>query len=804
MAIKYREAEKLRLETRKKLTATPENWMQFLRTASNTYKYSYSDQLMIAAQFPNATAVAPFDVWSDRFGRKIKAGEKGIGLIDDSGTYPKMKYVFDISQSVRYRDVPQPYVWDLQEEYKDELILSLAGDLSISIEEAVSDFCENTVDSLLPDYQNAVLSEAKGSDVLYGLDDTAISSEFRQAVFESVKYMALIRCGLPTDTVDIDVFRNLSDFSDLTITDILGTAISNISEQVLREIEATVKTVERRNQNEHTIEEQRNRRSEVSAERGEYDILSNNEAGQADRFDIYSRSGNIRIHSQSDSTDGRSDNRTMGTETQEVSERTQGMDLSQDDGRTEPDQTSDRNRQSSRGNDGVAATGVDEEGGRNGTAQSGQPNGVGTPSELDREQSGGSSPEQSDIQVKPKQKRQRRKTAKAEETVSPVFSPFPVGEQMSLFAAERSEQDRANEYAMSRLISAGTGFEDGKFRIAEYFSEQHTKAEKAKFLSDEYGWGGYAGSSESMEYRPNKGITMSHTDKDNPENNITVHLTYPQLADMIDFLIANDMYITPKDIEERQQRAIYYLKNYDPNNPLEAPQIEKAKAILDSYNIDYSQLLANQPEVETATPEQVEKMNNAIPDDAEIPDINAPAVPIEQEETVYSESAVVAEFRNRTTESFHLIGDRTEFDIELEVEELFLQEMIDNEIAGDIEAVVLYGSRSRGLETSEDTDIDIVIQINNADLKEDALFNLFSDMDIEIDGIPVDVNPIRPEETGTLDEYLPKAEAYLEQKQAERAEQVFSSSVGENEKMGLEAPKPKPVPIRNEGYGLIE
>jgi len=788
LAIKYLEAEKLRLETRKKLTATPENWMQFLRTASNTYKYSYSDQLMIAAQFPNATAVASFDVWSDRFGRKIKAGEKGIGLIDDSGNYPKMKYVFDISQSIRYRDVPQPYVWDLQEEYKDELILSLAGDLSISIEEAVSDFCENTVDSLLSDYQNAVLSEAKGSDVLYGLDDTSISSEFRQAVFESVKYMALIRCGLPTDTVDIDVFRNLSDFSDLTITDILGTAISNISEQVLREIEATVKTVERRNQNEHTIEEQRNRRSEVSAERGEYDILSNNEAGQADRFDIYSRSRHIRIHSQSDSTDGRSDNRTMGTETQEVSERTQGMDLSQDDGRGNSDRSPDSNRQGSRRNDRNADTGVDEERGRNRTAQSSQPNGVGTPSELDREQSRGNSPEQSDIQVKPKQKRQRRKTAKAEETVSPVFSSFPVGEQMSLFASERSEQDRANEYAMSKIISHGTAFEDGKFRIAEYFAEEHTKQEKAKFLSDEYGWGGYTGGSESMDYRPGKGITMSHTDRDNPENSITVHLTYPQLADMIDFLIANDMYITPKDIEERQQRAIFYLKNYDPNNPLEAPQIEKAKVILDSYNIDYSQLLASQPEVETVTPEQVEEMNASIPDDTEIPDIDAPSVPIEQEETVYSESAVVAEFRNKTMESFHLIGDRTEFDIELEVEKLLRQEMIDNEIAGDIEAVVLYGSRSRGLETSEDTDIDIVVQINNAELKEDALFNIFSDMDIEIDGISVDVNPIRPEETGTLDEYLPKAEAYLEQKQAERAAQIFSSSVGEQPQVGLEVP----------------
>ena len=789
MAIKYLEAEKLRLETRKKLTATPENWIQFLRTASNTYKYSYQDQLMIAAQFPNATAVAAFDVWSDRFGRKIRAGEKGIGLIDDSGNYPRMRYVFDISQSVRYRDVPQPYVWDLQEELKDDIILSLAGDLSISIEEAVSDFCENTVDSLLSDYQNAVLSEAESSDILYGLDDTAINSEFRQVVFESVKFVALTRCGLSTDTVDTDVFRNLSDFSDLAITDILGTAISNISEQVLREIEATVKTVERRNQNERNIEEQNNRRNTTPAERGGYDILSDSERGQGDRFDIYSRPRNIRVSAQSDSAGGQSDNRTMGTETQEIPERTQRMDLSANDGRTEPDSSPDSDRQGSRGNDRNADTGVDGERGRDGTAQGGQPNRVGTPPELNSEQSGRSSSEQSDIQIKTKQKRQRRKTAKAEETVSPVFSSFPVGEQMSLFAEEKSEQDRANEYAMSKIISHGTAFEDGKFRIAEYFSEQHTKAEKAKFLSDEYGWGGYAGGGESMDYRPNKGITMSYTDKDNPENNITVHLTYPQLADMIDFLIANDMYITPADIEQRQQRAIYILKTYDASNPYEAAQIERAKSILESYNIDYSQLIENVPTVETATLEEVTEMNAAIPDDTELPDINAPSAPLEPEESIYTESAVVAEFRNKTMESFHLIGDRTELDIELEVADLLRQEMIDNEIVGDIEAVVLYGSRSRGLETSEDTDIDIVVQINNAELKEDALFNLFGDMDIEIDGIPVDVNPIRPEETGTLDEYLPKAEAYLEQKQAERAAQMFSSSVGEQAQVGLEVPQ---------------
>lgn len=106
-----------------------------------------------------------------------------------------------------------------------------------------------------------------------------------------------------------------------------------------------------------------------------------------------------------------------------------------------------------------------------------------------------------------------------------------------MFPAEKTEQDIAKEYAMQRLINSGTGFEDGKFRIADYFAEEHTKQEKAKFLSNEYGWGGYTGGSESMDYRPGKGITMSHRDKDNPENNITVHLTYPQVVDMIDSLI---------------------------------------------------------------------------------------------------------------------------------------------------------------------------------------------------------------------------------------------------------------------------
>ena len=783
MAIKYREAEELRATTRKNLTAAPENWMRFLKTASYTYKYSYPDQLLISAQFPNATAVASFDVWSDRFGRRIRKGEKGIGLIDNTGRYPKMRYVFDISQSDRYKDVPQPYVWDLQEEYKNELILSLAGDLSISVEEAVSDFCENTVDSLIEEYENDVVSAAKESAMLDGMDDEAVKTEFRKIVFESVKYMALVRCGLDTSSVDDDVFRNLSAFSEVQITDILGTAVSSISEQALREIETTVKTVERRNQNERNNQEQDNQRNTAPLGRGDEDILSDSERGQADRFDIYSRFRTIRVPAEPDSNAGRERNRNMGRTQTEVSAKSETDTVYADAGQSQPDRSPDLDQRSSRLNDGAVRSGDDGEGRREREAESGRLDGVGTQSELDSEQSRGNRVQQSDKQIK--RNRQRKAKQKAEEQkVSPVFSSYE-GEQMSMFQSEKTEQDRANEYAMSQLIDHGSAFSDGKFRIQEYFSQEHTRKEKAKFLSDEFGWGGYTGGYtggiESMDYRPNKGITMTRTDKEHPENNIAVTLTYPQVADMIDQLIADDRYITQKDIENRQNRAIYTLKTNNPDNPNDVPQIEKAKAILDSYNIDYSQLLANQPTVETATPEQIEEMNAAIPDNAELPDINAPSVPAEPEETVYSESAVVAEFRNKTTESFHLINGKTEFDIELEVEERLRQFMTENEIAGEIKGVVLYGSRSRGIEDSEQADIDILVQIDGADMKEYALFNLFEEEFLEIDGIPVDVNPIRPEQTGTLEDFLPKAEAYLEQKQAERTAKIFSSSVGEKE-----------------------
>ena len=346
--------------------------------------------------------------------------------------------------------------------------------------------------------------------------------------------MALTRCGLPTDEVDIDAFRNLSAFSDVNITDILGTAVSNISEQALREIETTVKTIERSNQYERNNQEQDDQRDTSPLGRGDEDILSDSERGQGDRFDLYARSRNIRVPAEPDSNAGRERNRDLGRTQTEVSAKSEADTVYANAGQSQPDRSPDRDQRSSRSDDGKARSGDDGEGRREREAESGRLDGVGTQSELGTEQSGGNRVQQSDLRITQKPKRQRR-TKKAEErTVFPVFSSS-VGEQLSMFSAEKTKQDIANEYAMQILMKFGTGFVESKFRIAEYFAEGHTKQEKAKFLSDEYGWGGYTGGSESMDYRPGKGVTLvSHKeniDTDTPSGKfmLTVFAALSQL-----------------------------------------------------------------------------------------------------------------------------------------------------------------------------------------------------------------------------------------------------------------------------------
>lgn len=579
MAIKYREAEDLRMATRQELTSSPENWLKFLRTASNTYKYNFFDQLLIFAQFPNAKAVAVFDVWSKTFGRKIREGEKGIGLIDDKGEYPRIKYVFDISQSSPIQPKKQqPYIWELTEENHQEVAFLLSSDKNKSIENALADTVEDTVNEMIDDYVNNSLNE----------DNSIKPEKFRQLVCDSVKYMVLQRCGLDTSSyIDSDIFSSLNEFSNPDVIDILGESISNISEQALRKVEQTVKTIERRNQNERNNAQNKNdRRGGTSSVRVEHDILSNDNSGQDNWSKLHTRPGNIHIPSSSERRGGYEGRGSLGATSPQVSQRKQEKNIDKANRHTQTDRPLDRSQRSSGETDGTARSGNDGSRGSNRRPQSNRPDEVGTNDELNQSKSRGNSSEQSDIRISITQENTVTKTA---EDNSPAVFSF---EQIGFFDFKVSEQQSEIDNFVNAVLMKGTGTEDGKFRVNDFFLENHTEKEKIDFLKEEFGWYGRYTSNESLESQPSKGLAFTRTDKENPENNLNIHLSWQEVAEHLDSMISAETYITEKDIAERQRHALYVLKNYSGDNPNDVYAIQKAKEILDSYNIDYNDIIS--------------------------------------------------------------------------------------------------------------------------------------------------------------------------------------------------------------------
>lgn len=578
MAIKYREAVDLRMSTKQELTSSSENWLKFLRTASNTYKYNFSDQLLIFAQFPNAKAVAVFDVWSKTFGRKIREGEKGIGLIDDQREYPRIKYVFDVSQSSPTQPKKQqPYIWELTEENYQEVAFLLSSDKNKSIENALSDTVEDTVNEMIDDYVNNLLNE----------DNTIEPEKFRQLVCNSVKYMALQRCGLDTSSyIDNDIFSSLNEFSNSKVINILGESISNISEQALRKVEQTVKTIERRNQNERNNAQNKNdRRGGTSSVRGEYDILSDDNRGQDNWSKLHTRPRNIPIYPSSERGGRYEGRRSLGSTSSQISQGKQENNINGANRHIPIDRPLDRGQRSSGETNGTARSGDDGIRGSNRGTQSNRPNEVGTDDELNQPKSRGNSSEQSDIRIT-----QENTVTKTAEDNSPAVFSF---EQIGFFDFKVSEQQSEIDNFVNAVLMKGTGTEDGKFRVNDFFLENHTEKEKIDFLKEEFGWCGRYTANESLESQPSKGLTLTHTDKKNPKNNLNIHLSWQEVAEHLDSMISAETYITEKDIAERQRHALYVLKNYSSDNPNDVYAIQKAKEILDSYNIDYNDILVS-------------------------------------------------------------------------------------------------------------------------------------------------------------------------------------------------------------------
>ena len=495
------------------LTRYWESWTDYLTTASRLYKYPFADQLMIYAQRPDATACADYDIWNNRMNRYVRRGSKGIALLDESSGFPRLHYVFDVSDTGVRRNSRDPDLWQYNDDLKQPVSEMLAATYGIS-GERVSQQLADIAGKLVADYwdnNSEDISAIVDGSFLMDYDSAGLEMQFKSAAAISVTYALLERCGFePDGYFDKDSFQAIYDFSTPDTVYALGAAVSDISREVLRTVERAVKTTIRRRNNErsqHEYEQQ----SELHADRG----LSSPEPDSASAEEP---AGQVRQDAPE-----LSETAAPGSVPHDAPER----EPVPDPDRTGADRSSDEEATDGRSAGEEPGPGQGEESDGVGTAHE-QPTGAGRGSDSDG----------TDLQLSfldaviPTEAQQIEHIDRAESEKSP-----------SAFVLSQAEIE-------NELRKHGSGFQDGKQRIIELYQTQPDRKLRAKALAKEYGIGGHSqdfldGSSGFVNH-DGKGLEFDHY----PDHQ-KVTLSWTQVEKYIDLMIQSDRYLTDKEKEHR-------------------------------------------------------------------------------------------------------------------------------------------------------------------------------------------------------------------------------------------------------------
>ena len=230
------------------LTGSWQEWAGFLTTAARLYKYPFHEQLLIYAQRPDATACAEYDLWNEKMGRYVRRGSKGIALVDDSGDKPRLRYVFDITDTGTREHSSTPWLWKLEEQHRDSVSAMLERTYEVGGDDLAQQL-EAVAGKLAGEYWNE-----HRQDFLYIVDDSFLEEydefnievQFKAAATVSITYALMSRCGLePERYFDHEDFMAIFDFNTPSTIGALGTAVSQINQQVLRQIGVTIRNAER-------------------------------------------------------------------------------------------------------------------------------------------------------------------------------------------------------------------------------------------------------------------------------------------------------------------------------------------------------------------------------------------------------------------------------------------------------------------------------------------------------------------------------------------------------------------------------
>jgi len=461
-------------QTAKQVTGSFGEWTAFLETMGRLYKYPFHEQLMIFAQKPNATACADYDLWNKQMGRYVRRGTKGIALIDTSGDNPKLKYVFDVSDTGTRANSRRLNLWEYRDEHQDAVTASLENRFGVSGEKGLADQLEQIAGKLVTEYWNDNRRDILGileDSFLEEYDDYNVEMAFRNAAAVSTTYTLMSRCGLnPGDYFEHEDFLSVFDFNTRDTIAVLGSAVSNSSEQILRQIAITVKNYEREASLQRQAERTQNdgEQSELYAERGLSD-------------------------SQSDALRDR--NEALGqvrSDEEKVPAGAQAGAVEQHDPVREPVSASEGDRRGSEPEAGTDDAGADEAERRDGEPESQRSDEVDRAYEQPQKPSRGSNSRRTDSRI------------------SGQLTLFDVGlfptEQEQIAVIDEAESVKPTPFAFSfaqndidDVLRLASNTEDTRMTVAAAFQKQKSTEEIAELLKQEY-HGGAGIKSEGGEF----------------------------------------------------------------------------------------------------------------------------------------------------------------------------------------------------------------------------------------------------------------------------------------------------------------
>ncbi len=567
MPTKLQRISDLMEQTVRQATDKPNAWADFLKTAARLYKYPIEEQILIYAQRPDATACASIELWNRQMRRWVNQGAKGIALLDTSTGKTSLRHVFDVSDTHSLERVPFR-LWQMKEAYKEQVAEELShqfGDADgavIGFENQLLDIIRNAVQDNMADYLTELMGVRDGS-YLADLDALNVGVIFKEALADSVSYMAFSRLGLDTKLLPSDLFKDIFNFNTFDTVMQLGGATSDIAEMVLRQIERTVKGIERQERDRlakpEDLTDNIHRDNERSGEHGDHIHA----AGRLP--DTRPDTGRV----------GDTPHREIRNAEEDFSQKPLEGDIRGTAAVREAGQPSggDRSDGAGAGGSGDGADGSGTE--RDGSAKSQRPDEMDGAYEHNPAPGRGSGAGGAHLQL----------------------ALFPTTEEQ-IETIRQAEEEKTSAFSISQaeideVLTRGSGVADGKYRIHLYFQEPHNPQGRAAFLKKEYGIGGRShalkDADHSWEQHDGRGISLTKGSLMSPDAETL--LTWSRAAKRIGALIAADRYLSDA---EREYLPVYQEQQAARAAQLATEQDEAVEQVTDTrYDAQYRYYLGN-------------------------------------------------------------------------------------------------------------------------------------------------------------------------------------------------------------------